>query len=170
MARVMGGMAGLALAVSGCGLVGGEDEAATASGLDLSAPSTAPATSTPEAVAFAAAGNVICDEELVAVRLGPLPTDPDLAEAFLLANAGALDRITARLRQLPPPPGDEAPVTEAIDALAGRRAAIDEVLVALRTDEGAGLVALAEEQAPDIAATKDAVDAVGLDRCWQEPR
>jgi hypothetical protein len=171
MARTMAGPVVAAMTLAGCGLVGGEDRPVTARGLDIgTSPGPPPATSAPEAEAFAAAGNVICDEELVAVRLGEVPTDMEATADFLTANRDALGRIVVRLRELPPPPGQEEPVTEAIDALAARRAAIDEVLVVVRAGDGDALVALSEEHQPDIAATKDKVDAVGLDRCWQEQR
>lgn len=169
MVRVAGGLAGLALAgtaLSGCGLLG-DDEAATASGLDLSAPPTTPAPSAPEAVAFAAAGNAICDEEIGPIRLQERPrtTEMDRWAAWFDGLGGAYDRVVARIGDLPVPPGDEEAVATAVAALTYRAGLIDRMVALMRTGDEARVELLMDEEEALVPQLRSDLRAAGLVRC-----
>ncbi len=119
---------GLSALLAGCGLGGGEDEAATPKGVDLSAVGDTGSTGPVDPMAvrweYVAEANQMCEE--TGRRVGAdleVPTDPvaavELMDAALLAGQAMVER----LRAIPPPPGDEATVADIMakqDALLDR--------------------------------------------------
>jgi hypothetical protein len=153
---------GAAALLAGCGAGGGDPQAATPQGVDLSEVGEPTAPADPMALRwqYVAEANAMCEETTrVALSQLQIPEDPvaavELMDSALLGSRAMVER----LRAIPPPPGDEAVVA---DMVAKQDVLLD------RMEELVGQVTIFDpspvvDARPELAALEVDADAALLD-------